>query len=160
MLFGNSFKKIMKEHVEAMRCIRKISNSKTESFFRKGGPQNQYLHFRGGANNHRGRGTTRTGATISARMPEKKTSGRRTSHTNKTPQDSQGRDSSRTDTRDCVCISKFTNIVNPPELQTFYPSITVNQLKARGIVTIAQALATERSIPLAGRLSHCLSNWQ
>ena len=47
-----------------------------------------------------------------------------------------------------------------PELQHFYPSITVNQLKAQGIVRIARALATERSIPLAGRLSHCLSNWQ
>ncbi|MGJ8945978.1 hypothetical protein AB9K17_24105, partial [Salmonella enterica subsp. enterica serovar Kentucky] len=36
MLFGDSFEKNMKEHVEAMRCIRKTSNNKTEPFFRKG----------------------------------------------------------------------------------------------------------------------------
>ena len=57
MLFGDGFEKAMKEHVEAMRCIRKTSNKMTESFFRKGRPQGQYHHhYSGGGNSHRGRG--------------------------------------------------------------------------------------------------------
>ena len=42
MLFGDGFEKNMKEHVEAMRCIRKSLNSSsksTEPFFRKGHPR-------------------------------------------------------------------------------------------------------------------------
>ena len=38
MLFGDGFKKTMKEHVEAMRCIRKTSNKMTELFFQRGRP--------------------------------------------------------------------------------------------------------------------------
>ena len=57
MLFGDGFEKMMKEQVEAMRCIRKTSNKTTESFFRRGRPQGQYhQHYRGGGNSHRGRG--------------------------------------------------------------------------------------------------------
>ena len=63
MLFGDGFEiKNMKEHVEAMRCIRKSLNSSsksTEPFFRKGHPPGQYYgngHHRGGGNSHRGRG--------------------------------------------------------------------------------------------------------
>ena len=62
MLFGDGFEKTMKEHMEAMRCIRKSSNSgskPSEPFFRKGRPSGQYYgngHHRGGGNSHRGRG--------------------------------------------------------------------------------------------------------
>lgn len=55
MLFRDGFEKMMKEHVEAMRCIRKTSHSKNESFFFSEGPS-QYHHYHGGGNNHRGRG--------------------------------------------------------------------------------------------------------
>ena len=61
MLFGDGFEKTMKEHVEAMRCIRKSSNNSksAEPFFWKGRPSGQYYgngHHRGGGNSHRGRG--------------------------------------------------------------------------------------------------------
>ena len=57
IFFGDGFKKTMKEHVEAMRCIRKTSSkTSNESFFQKGRPQGQYHHYRGGGNNQRGRG--------------------------------------------------------------------------------------------------------
>ena len=62
MLFGDGFKKTMKEHVEAMRCIRKSSSAKTtESFSLKSRPPplGQYYnnrHQHGGGNSHRGHG--------------------------------------------------------------------------------------------------------
>ena len=60
MLFGDGFEKTMKEHVEAMRCIRKSSSAKmTESFFWKSHPPGQYYnngHYHGGGNTHRGCG--------------------------------------------------------------------------------------------------------
>ena len=65
MLFGDGFEKTMKEHVEAMRCIRKSLNSSsksTEPFFRKGRPPDQCYgngHHCGGGNSHRGRGQYR-----------------------------------------------------------------------------------------------------
>ena len=59
MLFGDDFEKTMKEHMEAMRCIRKSSGAKmTESFFRKGHPPGQYhnSHHRRDGNSYRGHG--------------------------------------------------------------------------------------------------------
>lgn len=46
-----------------------------------------------------------------------------------------------------------------PELQDFYPSVTVTQLREMGIVPVAQALAKQARL-LAGRLAHCLDNWR
>lgn len=46
-----------------------------------------------------------------------------------------------------------------PELHQYYPSVTVNQLQANGIVPIAQVVA-EGVVPLADRLIHCLDNWK
>ena len=53
LLFGEGFEKKMKDHVDAVRCIRK-SGRATESHFRRGRPQSFGYHRGGG--HHRGRG--------------------------------------------------------------------------------------------------------
>ena len=56
LLFGEGFEKKMKEHVDAVRCLRKAGKP-TESHFRRGRPHGTGYH-RGGGNN-RGRGRHR-----------------------------------------------------------------------------------------------------
>lgn len=53
LLFGEGFEKKMKEHVDAVRCLRKTGKV-TESHFRRGRPHGSGYHRGGG--NHRGRG--------------------------------------------------------------------------------------------------------
>lgn len=52
----------------------------------------------------------------------KRTSERRARPTSKTSKDSQSRDTDSPNTRDCVCIYKPTDTVNPARLTTFLPT--------------------------------------
>ena len=45
-----------------------------------------------------------------------------------------------------------------PEMQIFYPSTIVNQLKCMGIEPLATELA-RKNLPLAGKIRHFLPNW-
>ena len=113
MFFGDGFEKMMKDHVEAMRCIRKTSSkTSNESFFQKGRPRANITTTVGVATTREEEvGTTRTEATATTiRVPEKRTSGKRTSPFNEVPKNSQSRDRPSSSTRDSVCIYKPTSI--------------------------------------------------
>ena len=58
LLFGNGFEKQMKDHVEALKCLRKSTGrpQNSEQFFRKGRPHNHHTHRGGGTSSFRGRG--------------------------------------------------------------------------------------------------------
>ena len=47
----------------------------------------------------------------------------------------------------------------PPVVQKFLPSTLVQYLQGMGIAPLAKSLA-ERKVPLAGRIQHCLTNWE
>ena len=167
MLFRDGFEKTMKEkHIEAMRCIRKtLSKTSNESFFGRAAPRANITTTVGAATTREEEaGTTRTSTEATAttiRVSEKRTSGKRTSPFSEAPKNSQSRDKLNL-AQTPEIVYAYTNLPVLsilPELQHFYPSITVTQLRAKGIVPIAQVLA-KRTISLAGRLSHCLDNWR
>ena len=53
LLFGEGFEKKMKEHVNAVRCLRKLEKP-TELHFRRGRPHGAGYHRGGGSNRGRG----------------------------------------------------------------------------------------------------------
>ena len=138
MLFGDGFEKTMKEHVEAMRCIRKTSSkTSNESFFSEGPPPGPISPLPWGAatTKEEEAGTTRirTEATATTiRVPEKRTSGKRTSPFSEAPKNSQSRDKPSSNTRDSVCIYKPTSIVNIARVATLLPINNSDTIASKG----------------------------
>ena len=163
MLFGDGFEKTMKEHVEAMRCIRKTSNTKTESFFLEGPPPGPLPPLWGRQQPQRERQVPPVPKQQLQPECRKRKFQEEDSAPPVKPPKTLRVETPVDQTLSPEIVYAYENLPVLsllPELQNFYLSITVNQLIARGIVPIARALAADRSISLAGRLAHCLANWQ
>ena len=142
LLFGASFVKKMKDHLESLRCLRQSMNpkcgSRGDQFFQGG--RRQYLP-RGGGSNFRGRDGQRF---------------------HPYPHQRGGRESdskcSRNRLRDSYAWKALPVVHILPELKKFYSSVTVNQLMGLEIAPLATELA-KRILSLAGRFQHFKSNW-
>ena len=141
MLFGDGFEKTMKEHVEAMRCIRKTSSkTSNESFFSEGPPPGPISPLPWGRQQPKRK---RPVPPVSVpRQPLQQSECRKRELPEKEPVPSVKRQRTlRVETNLVQTPEIVYAYINLPvlsilpELQHFYPSITVTQLRAKGIAS-------------------------
>ena len=167
MLFGDGFEKTMKEHVEAMRCIRKSSSnsSKTTVVFSEGPPPGSVLRQ---WPSPRGRQQSQRPRAIPAVLsgPQR---GKRELFEEEAPEQPSIKKTKTLGVElvsveiDVPAVSILYAYANNPVIsimpQHSYPSTIINHLQTRGIVPMAQKLA-ERAVLPASRLTHCMENWR
>ena len=159
LLFGASFEKKMKDHLESLKCLR-------QSMAPRSGYRSDQFFFWGGGGG--GGGAPPVSASGRRQRLQRK---RRTEVPSLPPPKKWKRDSetvseegtaSATETvesAETVYVCKALPVVHAlTELKKFYPSVIVTQLIGLGIAPLATELA-RHSLPLAGRLQYFKSTW-
>ena len=156
-LFGEGFETKLKQHLDAVRCLRKAPKTWTAVFLRRPPPGQLQPWGQHSQGTLQQRSSSTTVSTVPEREQIQVQAERTVMDKGQTEPPQQVAQLNKVEVEPFVLVYKDIPLLY--QMICCQPCVTVNQLLKTGVRELAIELA-QRNLPLAGRLKHAFHNWQ